>query len=46
MKKPFILLRKKDKLPADRFSVDFELVSVDVTRPLEVKALNRALVRV
>ena len=25
MKKPFILLRKKNKLPADRFSVDFEL---------------------
>ena len=24
-KKPFILLRKKDKLPAERFSVDFEL---------------------
>ncbi len=25
MKKPFILLRKKNKLPADRYSVDFEL---------------------
>ena len=25
LKKPFILLRKKNKLPADRFSVDFEL---------------------
>ena len=25
MKKPFILLRKKNKLPAERFSVDFEL---------------------
>ena len=25
MKKPFILLRKKDKLPADKYSVDFEL---------------------
>ena len=25
LKKPFILLRKKDKLPAERFSVDFEL---------------------
>ena len=24
-KKPFILLRKKDKLPAERYSVDFEL---------------------
>ena len=25
LKKPFILLRKKNKLPADTFSVDFEL---------------------
>ena len=25
LKKPFILLRKKDKLPADRYSVDFKL---------------------
>ena len=25
LKKPFILLRKKDKLPADTYSVDFEL---------------------
>ena len=25
MKKPFIMLRKKDKLPADVYSVDFEL---------------------
>ena len=25
LKKPFILLRKKNKLPAERFSVDFEL---------------------
>tara|TARA_Y100000590_G_scaffold179718_1_gene204856 strand:+ start:549 stop:1076 length:528 start_codon:yes stop_codon:yes gene_type:complete len=25
IKKPFILLRKKNKLPAERFSVDFEL---------------------
>ena len=25
LKKPFILLRKKNKLPADRYSVDFEL---------------------
>jgi len=25
MKKPFILLRKKNKLPAERYSVDFEL---------------------
>ena len=25
LNKPFILLRKKDKLPAERFSVDFEL---------------------
>ena len=25
MKKPFIMLRKKDKLPADVHSVDFEL---------------------
>jgi len=25
LRKPFILLRKKDKLPAERFSVDFEL---------------------
>tara|TARA_B100000676_G_C17975287_1_gene785752 strand:- start:500 stop:1027 length:528 start_codon:yes stop_codon:yes gene_type:complete len=25
MKKPFILLRKKNKLPAERFSVDFKL---------------------
>ena len=25
LKKPFILLRKKNKLPADRYSIDFEL---------------------
>ena len=25
LKKPFILLRKKNKLPAERFSIDFEL---------------------
>ena len=25
LKKPFILLRKKNKLPAERYSVDFEL---------------------
>ena len=25
LKKPFVLLRKKDKLPADTYSVDFEL---------------------
>ena len=25
LKKPFILLRKKNKLPAERYSIDFEL---------------------
>ena len=30
-KKPLILLRKKDKLPADRYSVDFQLEYGDAT---------------
>ena len=40
-KKPFILLRKKNKLPADRHSVDFELEYGTATIEVHKDSINR-----
>ena len=40
MKKPFILLRKKNKLPAERFSVDFELEYGTATREMHKDSMS------
>ncbi len=40
-KKPFILLRKKNKLPADRHSVDFELEYGKATIEVHKDSINR-----
>ena len=41
LKKPFILLRKKNKLPADRYSVDFELEYGTATIEMHKDSINR-----
>ena len=40
LKKPFILLRKKNKLPAERFSVDFELEYGTATIEMHKDSIN------
>ena len=40
MKKPFIMLRKKDKLPADVHSVDFELEYGTATIEVHKDSIN------
>ena len=42
MKKPFILLRKKNKLPAERFSVDFELEYGTATIEMHKDSINKS----
>ena len=42
MKKPFILLRKKNKLPADRYSVDFELEYGTATIEMHKDSINKS----
>jgi adenine phosphoribosyltransferase len=41
LKKPFILLRKKNKLPADTFSVDFELEYGKATIEVHKDSINK-----
>ena len=41
LKKPFILLRKKNKLPAERFSVDFELEYGTATIEMHKDSVSR-----
>ena len=41
MKKPFIMLRKKDKLPADVHSVDFELEYGTATIEVHKDSINK-----
>ena len=41
MKKPFILLRKKDKLPAETHSIDFELEYGKATIEVHKDSINR-----
>ena len=41
LKKPFILLRKKNKLPADRYSVDFELEYGTATIEMHKDSINK-----
>ena len=41
LKKPFILLRKKNKLPAERFSVDFELEYGTATIEMHKDSINK-----
>ena len=41
LKKPFILLRKKNKLPAERFSVDFELEYGTATIEVHKDSINK-----
>ena len=41
LKKPFILLRKKDKLPGDVYSVDFELEYGTATMEVHKDAINQ-----
>ena len=40
LKKPFILLRKKNKLPAERYSVDFELEYGSATIEMHKDSIN------
>ena len=40
LKKPFILLRKKNKLPAERYSVDFELEYGKATLEIHKDSVN------
>ena len=40
LKKPFILLRKKNKLPAERYSVDFELEYGTATIEVHKDSIN------
>ena len=42
LKKPFILLRKKNKLPADTFSVDFELEYGTATIEVHKDSIEKA----
>ena len=41
LKKPFILLRKKNKLPAERYSVDFELEYGKATIEVHKDSINK-----
>ena len=41
LKKPFILFRKKDKLPAETFSVDFELEYGNATMEVHKDSINK-----
>ena len=41
LKKPFILLRKKDKLPAETFSVDFNLEYGNATMEVHKDSINK-----
>ena len=41
LKKPFILLRKKNKLPADRHSVDFQLEYGEATIEVHKDSINK-----
>ena len=41
LKKPFILLRKKNKLPAERYSVDFELEYGTATLEIHKDSINK-----
>jgi len=41
LKKPLILLRKKDKLPAERYSVDFELEYGKATIEVHKDSINK-----
>ena len=41
LKKPFILLRKKNKLPADTYSVDFELEYGTATIEIHKDSINK-----
>ena len=41
LKKPFILLRKKNKLPADRHSVDFQLEYGKATMEIHKDSINK-----
>ena len=41
LKKPFILLRKKNKLPAERYSVDFELEYGKATIEIHKDSINK-----
>ena len=41
LKKPFILLRKKNKLPAERYSIDFELEYGQATLEIHKDSINR-----
>ena len=41
LKKPFILLRKKNKLPAERYSVDFELEYGTATIEMHKDSINK-----
>ena len=41
LKKPFIMLRKKNKLPADVYSVDFELEYGTATMEVHKDAINK-----
>ena len=41
LKKPFILLRKKNKLPAERFSVDFKLEYGTATIEMHKDSINK-----
>ena len=40
LSKPYILLRKKDKLPAERYSVDFELEYGSATLEMHKDSIN------
>ena len=42
LKKPFILLRKKNKLPADTYSVDFKLEYGDATMEVHKDSINKS----
>ena len=41
LKKPFILLRKKNKLPAERYSVDFELEYGTASIEIDKDSINK-----
>ena len=42
LKKPFIMLRKKNKLPADTYSIDFELEYGTATIEVHKDSINKA----
>merc|ERR1712093_479809 len=41
LKKPLIMMRKKNKLPAERYSVDFELVYGKATIEVHKDSINK-----